>query len=123
MYLWDWRLTVFQSATAIAFVMMAAAKHPDIQARVQEQLDKVVGQDRCKPYIVYTECKAHMTAVVPTFDDERDLPLVVAFYLEAYRWRPVSYGGNGIRIMDRIIVYMILRFRSPCNRRHSMGRC
>lgn len=64
------------SATAIAFVIMAAATHPKAQAEVQAQLDSVVGRDR-----------------VPSFDDESLLPLVTAFYLEAYRWRPVSYGG------------------------------
>lgn len=30
---------------------------------------------------------------VPTFEDEKDLPLVTAFYMEAFRWRPVSLGG------------------------------
>lgn len=30
---------------------------------------------------------------MPTFEDEKDLPLVTAFYMEAFRWRPVSVGG------------------------------
>jgi len=64
------------TATAIAFMIMAAAAYPKAQAEVQAQLDSVIGRDRS-----------------PTFDDESLLPLVTAFYLEVYRWRPVSYGG------------------------------
>lgn len=37
---------MFQTASAIAFVTMAAAKYPETQAAVQAQLDAVVGKDR-----------------------------------------------------------------------------
>ena len=37
-----------QSASAISFVVMAAAKHPEEAAKVQVELDNVVGRDRCK---------------------------------------------------------------------------
>lgn len=37
-----------QSATAIAFMIMAAATHPKAQAEVQAQLDSVIGGDRRK---------------------------------------------------------------------------
>lgn len=74
------------TATAISFVMMAAATHPQAQAQVQAQLDSVVGRDR-----------------VPTFDDEKLLPLVVAFYLETFRWRPISWGGFAHRATSDIV--------------------
>ncbi|KAK0442714.1 cytochrome P450 [Desarmillaria tabescens] len=64
------------TASAISVVIMAAACFPHMQAWVQEELDAVVG------------CKR-----VPTFDDYVDLPRVLAFVLESYRWRPV--GGSG----------------------------
>ncbi|KIP04789.1 hypothetical protein PHLGIDRAFT_31183 [Phlebiopsis gigantea 11061_1 CR5-6] len=74
------------SASAIAFVTMAAAKYPETQVAVQAQLDAVVGKDR-----------------LPTFGDESLLPLVAAFYLEAYRWRPISYGGFAHRATTDIV--------------------
>ncbi|THG98718.1 hypothetical protein EW026_g3521 [Hermanssonia centrifuga] len=36
------------SASAISFVTMAAAIHPAEQAKVQEEIDAVVGRDRCQ---------------------------------------------------------------------------
>ncbi|KAI0693913.1 cytochrome P450 [Cytidiella melzeri] len=64
------------TASAISFVIMAAAVFPDEQAKVQAELDSVVGRER-----------------VPTAEDEAVLPRVVAFYLECFRWRPTSWGG------------------------------
>lgn len=73
---------------------MAAAKYPETQVAVQAQLDAVVGKDRRKP-LDFSSISTVLTSwAVPTFDDENLLPTVVAFYLEAYRWRPVSYGGE-----------------------------
>ncbi|EKM55937.1 uncharacterized protein PHACADRAFT_256887 [Phanerochaete carnosa HHB-10118-sp] len=74
------------TATAISFVLMAAATHPKIQAEVQAQLNGVVGKDR-----------------VPTFNDEKLLPLVTAFYLETFRWRPISWGGAAHRATSDVI--------------------
>ncbi|CCM05043.1 uncharacterized protein FIBRA_07245 [Fibroporia radiculosa] len=74
------------TAAAMSFVMMAAACHPEAQARVQAQLDKVVGRDRA-----------------PTFDDEEMLTEVTAFVLESYRWRPVSIGGFAHRVTEDIV--------------------
>ncbi|ESK91686.1 cytochrome p450 [Moniliophthora roreri MCA 2997] len=73
------------SAAAISIMMMAAASFPEAQARVQEELDKVVGSNR-----------------YPTFADEPDLPQVTAFYLECYRWRPVSVNGFAHRATNDI---------------------
>jgi hypothetical protein len=42
-----YRLNVpFQSASGITVMIMAAACHPDAQARVQDELNEVVGMDR-----------------------------------------------------------------------------
>lgn len=74
---------------------MAAAKHPETQAAVQAQLDAVVGKDRrTSLFVRFLQLTPKMVSTVPTFDDESLLPCVVAFYLEVYRWRPVSYGGK-----------------------------
>jgi len=74
------------TAAALGVVTMAAACHPEAQARVQAQIDKVVGRQR-----------------VPTFEDEEALPEVTAFFLEAYRWRPVTAGGFAHRATKDII--------------------
>nr|GAT43916.1 cytochrome P450 [Mycena chlorophos] len=74
------------SASAISIVVMAAAAFPETQLRVQEQLDAIVGSSR-----------------VPTFQDEADLVQVTAFYLESFRWRPVSAGGFAHRATQDII--------------------
>ena len=39
-------LIIHETATAISFVMMAAATHPQAQSEVQAELDSVVGKDR-----------------------------------------------------------------------------
>ncbi|KAJ7275075.1 cytochrome P450 [Mycena rebaudengoi] len=74
------------SASAISIVVMAAAVFPEAQRKVQEQLDRVVGLGR-----------------VPTFTDEADLVQVTAFYLESFRWRPVSAGGFAHRATKEIV--------------------
>ncbi|KAG1764164.1 cytochrome P450 [Suillus placidus] len=65
------------TASAITIMMMAATIYTDAQARVQEELDNVVGRTR-----------------LPTFGDQEMLPQVTAFMLESLRWRPVSLGGT-----------------------------
>ncbi|KAI0086646.1 cytochrome P450 [Irpex rosettiformis] len=74
------------TASAISFAIMAACKYPEEQAKVQAQLDEVVGRER-----------------VPSKEDEPLLPRVVAFYMEVYRWRPVSWGGFAHRATQDII--------------------
>ncbi|KAG2072928.1 cytochrome P450 [Suillus decipiens] len=74
------------SASAITFMMMAATLHPDAQARVQEELDEVVGRMR-----------------LPMFDDKEMLPQVTAFILESMRWRPVSFAGFPHRATKDIV--------------------
>ncbi|TBU29936.1 cytochrome P450 [Dichomitus squalens] len=64
------------TAGALGFVVMAAAKHPEAQRKVQAQLDEVIGRDRS-----------------PTFADQDKLPEVWAYIQESYRWRPVAPAG------------------------------
>ncbi|KAG1840973.1 cytochrome P450 [Suillus tomentosus] len=74
------------TASAITFMIMAAAIHRDAQARVQEELDNVVGRTR-----------------LPTFADQEMLPQVTAFMLESLRWRPITLGGFAHRATKDII--------------------
>ncbi|KAG1908889.1 cytochrome P450 [Suillus fuscotomentosus] len=74
------------TAFTITIIMMAAATHTDAQARVQEELDNVVGRTR-----------------LPTFADQEMLPQVTAFILESLRWRPVSIGGFAHRATKDMI--------------------
>ncbi|KAG0696780.1 cytochrome P450 [Suillus ampliporus] len=74
------------TASAITVMIMAAAIHTDAQARVQEELDNVVGRAR-----------------LPTFGDQEMLPQVTAFMLESLRWRPVAIGGFAHRAIKDII--------------------
>ncbi|KAG1756247.1 cytochrome P450 [Suillus paluster] len=67
---------VDSSAAAISTVLMAAACFPEEQAKVQAELDAVIGRHRA-----------------PTFVDQKSLPLLDAFISEAQRWRPL--GPNG----------------------------
>lgn len=48
------------------------ALNPDIQAKAQEEIDRVVGNDR-----------------LPTIADKASLPYVEAVFKEALRWHPV----------------------------------
>ncbi|KAG1829926.1 cytochrome P450 [Suillus variegatus] len=74
------------TASAITIMMMAAATHTDAQARVQEELDHVVGRTR-----------------LPKFTDQEVLPQVTAFMLESLRWRPVTLGGLAHRANKDVI--------------------
>ncbi|KAF9235333.1 cytochrome P450 [Melanogaster broomeanus] len=74
------------TSIAIATFIMAAARHPQAQSRVQEELDMVVGTDRA-----------------PTFEDSNGLPQLHAFMSEALRWRPVSTIGFFHRATKDII--------------------
>lgn len=47
------------------------AKYPDVQAKAQAEIDRVVGRDR-----------------LPEISDRDDLPYVNAVMLEVFRWHP-----------------------------------
>lgn len=55
---------------------MAMLRHPEVQRKAQEEIDRVVGPLR-----------------MPTFDDYPSLPYMRALVQEVSRWRPVSSGG------------------------------
>ncbi|KAG2100173.1 cytochrome P450 [Suillus discolor] len=65
------------TATAICTVLMAAAHFPEEQAKVQAELDAVIGRGRA-----------------PTFADKPSLPRLEAFISEALRWRPLGPFGE-----------------------------
>lgn len=71
---------------AICTVLMAAACFPDEQAKVQAELDVVVGRHR-----------------VPTFADEQSLPRLHAFISEALRWRPLVPSGMAHRTTKEVV--------------------
>ncbi|KAG2067026.1 cytochrome P450 [Suillus decipiens] len=64
------------TAVAICTVLVAAARFPEEQAKVQAEIDAVVGRER-----------------VPTFADKPSLPRLEAFISEALRWRPTIPEG------------------------------
>lgn len=64
------------TAAALMSFLLAMTLHPDAFAKIQAELDTVVGPDR-----------------LPTFDDIEALPRVRATVKETLRWRPVTAGG------------------------------
>ncbi|KAH7922017.1 cytochrome P450 [Leucogyrophana mollusca] len=74
------------TAAAITVLIMAAACHPEVQTRVQEEIDTVVGRER-----------------LPSFNDEDILPRLRAFAHEALRWRPITPIGLPHRATRDII--------------------
>ena len=75
---------------------MAAACHPKAQAKVQEELDLIIGRDRgvFKVSTAYVSLDYLTCFAAPTLADQNMLPQTNAFMLETYRWRPVSAGGG-----------------------------
>ncbi|KAG1725076.1 cytochrome P450 [Suillus paluster] len=71
---------------SICTVLMAAACFPEEQAKVQAELDAVVGSHRA-----------------PTFADEHSLPRLHAFISEALRWRPMVPSGLAHRTTKEVI--------------------
>ena len=73
--------------------------HPDIQAKAQDELDRVVGRER-----------------LPDFDDKDSLPYITALCKEVLRWHPpaplaLPHGAitedeyKGMRIPDGSILF------------------
>ncbi|KAG1827583.1 cytochrome P450 [Suillus subaureus] len=74
------------TAVAICTVLMAAAHFPEEQAKVQAELDAVIGRERA-----------------PTFADKSSLPHLEAFISEALRWRPLAPEGVPHRTTEDVI--------------------
>ena len=62
------------SATSTFFYLMVI--HPEIQAKAQVEIDRVVGLDR-----------------LPSFEDRQSLPYIDAIYREVLRWKPPDPMG------------------------------
>ncbi|KAG1875730.1 cytochrome P450, partial [Suillus subluteus] len=74
------------TSMSICTVLMAAACFPEEQAKVQAELDTVIGRHRA-----------------PTFADQGSLPRLQAFISEALRWRPVPPAGFPHRTTKDVI--------------------
>ncbi|KAJ7159023.1 cytochrome P450 [Mycena crocata] len=74
------------SSAAIGAAISAAACFPAAQARVQAELDAVVGRDRA-----------------PTLADREMLPQTMAFMLETFRWQPALPLGISHRATKTIL--------------------
>ncbi|KAG0695266.1 cytochrome P450 [Suillus ampliporus] len=74
------------TSAAISTMFMAAACFPEEQAKVQAELDAVIGRHRA-----------------PTFADQESLPCLQAFISEALRWRPPAPVGLAHRTTKDVI--------------------
>ncbi|KAG1764745.1 cytochrome P450 [Suillus occidentalis] len=74
------------TSVAICTIFITAARFPEEQAKVQAELDTVIGRHR-----------------VPTFADQKSLPRLEAFILEALRWRPLASNGFAHRTTRDVI--------------------
>ncbi|KAG2143070.1 cytochrome P450 [Suillus clintonianus] len=74
------------TSTAICTVLMAAACFPEELAKVQAEIDAVIGGHRA-----------------PTFADEESLPRLRAFIVESMRWRPLAPMGFPHRTTKDVI--------------------
>ncbi|KAG0694281.1 cytochrome P450 [Suillus ampliporus] len=75
-----------QTSAAICTTFMAAARFPEEQAKVQAELDAVIGRHRA-----------------PTFTDQKSLPYLQAFISEALRWRPPAPVGMAHQTTKEVI--------------------
>ncbi|KAG0696986.1 cytochrome P450 [Suillus ampliporus] len=73
-------------SSAICIVLLAAACFPEEQAKVQAELDEIIGRHR-----------------VPTFADHGSLIHLHAFISEALRWRPTVPNGLAHRTTEDVI--------------------
>ncbi|KAG0695260.1 cytochrome P450 [Suillus ampliporus] len=74
------------TSAAVSTVFLAAACFPEEQAKVQAELDAVVGRHRA-----------------PTVADLKFLPCLQAFISEALRWRPSSPYGFAHRTTNEVV--------------------
>lgn len=101
-----------QTAAVLPFVIMAAAHHPHLQARVQAQLDKVVGRDRRMHSDIRKISQVALLTpiIVPAFTDQTGLSEVRAFVQETYRWRPATPLGRpattSVKLFVRSLIYL-----------------
>ncbi|PSN69539.1 cytochrome P450 [Corynespora cassiicola Philippines] len=68
-----WAAGIGTVSTAIEIAILAILHYPEAYAKVNEEMDRVVGRDR-----------------MPTFEDQKNLPYLEAFIKETMRWRLVT---------------------------------
>ena len=98
---------------------MAAACFPKAQSKVQEELENVIGRERCEFFFFCEESVEHsilMLFLAPICADQEMLPQTAAFVLETFRWRPVSAGGmlyiQGSKFIGLIFMFWLFRICS-----------
>jgi cytochrome P450 len=69
-------LTSAQASSTLLVFLLAMVLHPEVQAKAQADIDRVIGKDR-----------------LPNFDDRLKLPYVDAILRETLRWHPVTPMG------------------------------
>ncbi|KAH9941412.1 cytochrome P450 [Amylocystis lapponica] len=69
--------------SSVASFFLAMLLYPEVQRKVQEEIDRVVGLDR-----------------LPEFSDEQSLPYVTAVVKEVLRWQPVAPLGIAHRLSE-----------------------
>lgn len=65
-------LTTDQTTSALSWFFLAMALHPEVQAKAQTEIDKVIGNER-----------------LPRAEDRNTLPYISAVMQEVLRWHPV----------------------------------
>ena len=78
-------LTITQVVGAVANFFYCMLLHPEVQEKLHEELDQVVGQDR-----------------LPTLDDHVKLRYLEAVRKEGNRWQPLGPIG-GILVVSSIM--------------------
>ncbi len=68
---WWYYLPYHQTASATGAFLHLVTKHPEVQIKAQEEIDRVIGDNR-----------------LPDFSDRPDLPYIEAIYREVLRWHP-----------------------------------
>jgi hypothetical protein len=93
-------LMPIQTVSAIYSFFLAMTLHPEVQRKAQEEIDRVVGNDR-----------------LPSFADRQQLPYVDAIAKEVFRWNAVAPNGCFFMLRDakslmKLKAFHIVRLRT-----------
>ncbi|KIM57158.1 hypothetical protein SCLCIDRAFT_1143714 [Scleroderma citrinum Foug A] len=64
--------SILQIFSTVLMFILAMTLYPEVQIKAQEEIDRVVGQDR-----------------LPDFSDRENLPYIEGVFMETLRWKPV----------------------------------
>ena len=70
-------LIIEQTVSTLSSFILFMVKHPEVQKKAQEEIRRVIGQDR-----------------LPTFEDRDSLPYVESILIEVLRLRPPVSAGT-----------------------------